>query len=171
MLTIPNFISLLRLPLALMFLQEHVVYRVAALCLAMASDILDGYLARKYKTTSRLGTLLDPLTDKLFVMIALGVLFTENRIQIWEAATMLCRDFAVIIFGFYLAWRGALKTYKFQAIICGKITTFIQFSVLLALTLQIPFSPIVYSTFILLGILALGELYFSHKKLKAESNL
>lgn len=166
MLTIPNFISLLRLPLALIFLQDNVVFRVIALLLAMVSDVLDGYIARKYKEISRLGTLLDPLMDKFFVFVALGILLTEHRLTLWEAATMLCRDFAVILFGFYLAWKGALKAYQFRAIVCGKITTFLQFMVMLGLTLQLTLPPMVFSTFIILGLLALGELYFAHDKLE-----
>lgn len=53
MFTLPNLISLTRLPLALVFLQENTFYRIAALILAMLSDALDGYYARRYDLSSQ----------------------------------------------------------------------------------------------------------------------
>lgn len=159
MLTVPNLISLLRFPLALVFLQENVVFRTIALLLAMVSDALDGYIARRYERTSRLGTVLDPLMDKFFVLFILGIFYFEQRLNLWEAVAMLSRDFAVILFGFYLFGKGALKTYRFRAIWCGKMTTLLQFGVLLALTFGMVVSPVIYCAFIILGLLALGELY------------
>jgi len=165
MVTIPNILSLLRVPLALVFLQENPLYRALAIVLAMATDWLDGYLARRHRMTSRFGTVLDPLTDKFFVFVVLSTLIHEQRLNIWEAMAMLCRDFSVIIFGFYLALSGTLASYRFRAIWCGKITTTLQFFVLLGLTFQVPFPPFVFGSFILLGVLALGELYLDSHKL------
>lgn len=160
---LPNLITLLRLPLALLFLQDNSLYRAIALLLAMASDALDGFIARRYGGTSRIGTLLDPVMDKLFVLFVLSVVFTEGRLTLSEAATMLCRDFAVILFGCYLAIKGRLSTYRFRAIWCGKITTMCQFSVLLGLTLDFKFPSYVYTSFIILGFFALCELYLALK--------
>lgn len=159
MLTIPNLITLLRLPLALVFLQENVLLRAVALLLAMASDALDGYIARRYSGTSRLGTLLDPLMDKFFVLFLLGIFYAEHRLSLWEAGMMLSRDLSVIIFGCYLVAKGRYKTYQFRAILCGKITTMFQFAVLLALTFGVEVPSTIYPMFIFLGFMALNELY------------
>lgn len=159
MLTVPNLITLLRLPLALFFLQDNVVFRSLALVLAMISDVLDGYIARRYVGTSRLGTLLDPLMDKFFVLFVLTIFYFEHRLSLWEASTMLSRDFAVILFGFYLFGKGALGNYQFRAIWCGKIMTLLQFSVLLGLTFNIAIPPVVYFIFILLGVLTFIVFY------------
>lgn len=159
MFTIPNFLSLLRIPLAMAFFQHNPLYRAIAIILALASDGLDGYLARRYNQSSKLGTLLDPLMDKFFVFFALGVLLEERRLEMWQAATMLCRDFSVILFGFYLAIRGKLASYQFSAIWCGKVTTVMQLLVLFGLTFTIPFPSIVFLSFAVLGLLALVELY------------
>ena len=59
-LTIPNLISLLRIPLAILFLKGGVLVRAVAIILAMLSDGLDGYYARRYSQCSKIGTLLDP---------------------------------------------------------------------------------------------------------------
>lgn len=159
-LTIPNFISLLRIPLAILFLNGGVLVRAAAILLAMLSDGLDGYYARRYAQCSKIGTLLDPLTDKLFVIAVLSQLFFESRITWIESAILISRDFSVLLFGIYLIFTKNLTNYRFRAIWCGKVTTLLQFTVLLALTLQLPIPSYLYSVFIVLGILALFELYF-----------
>jgi len=169
MLTLPNIITLFRLPLALAFLFDNVGIRVTALILAMLSDALDGFIARRYGKTSRIGTFLDPLADKLFVLFVLGTLLSEHRLMLWEAVTMLCRDFSVVIFGLYLSYKGTLGQYQFRAIWCGKLMTALQFAVLLCLTCKININPSVYFLFIFIGLTALIELYIDRTKLKVES--
>lgn len=159
MLNLPNLLSLMRLPLALVFFQTNPTYRALAILFAMASDGLDGFIARRYQLVNRFGTLLDPITDKFFVFVVLSVLISEQRLTGLEACLFICRDFSVILYGFYLALRGRLGTYKFRAIWCGKITTVLQFGVLLGLAFGIELPAYVYGIFIFLGILALGELY------------
>lgn len=159
MLNIPNLLSLMRLPLALMFLQSHPLFRASAILIAMATDGLDGYIARRYQLVNRFGTLLDPIMDRFFVFFILGVLFHEQRLTALEACLFLCRDFSVFIYGLYLALRARLANYQFRAIWCGKLTTVLQFIFLMGLTFAIPFPVYLYGLFILLGISALGELY------------
>jgi len=163
MFNIPNCLSFLRVPLAFVFLQTNPTYRVLAILLAMLSDGLDGFIARRYGLVNRLGTLLDPMTDKFFVSFALVTLVLENKLQGWQAALMLCRDLSVVIYGCYLALRGRLANYQFRAIWCGKITTALQLIVLLCLTIGIQIPALAYFIFALLGVLALGELYFHDK--------
>ena len=157
MLTVPNLISALRLPLALVFLKQDILYRSIALILAMMTDGLDGFLARRYKQSSAFGTVLDPIMDRFFVFFLIGIFMNEGSLGIWEASTMVCRDFAVMLFGF----TGKLSSYRFRAIWCGKVTTFFQFLVFLGLTLGFAIPPFIYLLFIVLGGLALIELYLS----------
>jgi CDP-diacylglycerol---glycerol-3-phosphate 3-phosphatidyltransferase len=159
MLTLPNFLSLLRLPLAFVFLQENPFYRAAAIILALITDGLDGFIARRYKLVNRVGTLLDPLTDKFFVFFVLSILISEHRLSWEQGCVLFCRDLSVIFYGFYLAFRNKLLTYRFRAIWCGKITTVLQLVVLFALTFHIAFPSYFYGMFIVLGVLAFVELY------------
>src|SRR5262245_30373915 len=122
MFTLPNFISLIRLPLAFIFLQENPFYRALAIILALFTDFLDWFVARRYRLVNRFGTLLDPMMDKFFVFFVLSTLIKENRLSWSEAAFLICRDFSVILYGLYLAFRGRLLNYQFRAIWCGKIT-------------------------------------------------
>lgn len=159
MLTVPNLISLLRVPLAFVFLQENPFYRAAAILAALLTDGLDGYIARHFHQKGRFGSVLDPITDKFFVFFVLFTFIDETSISLTDAAILICRDFSVILYGLYLAWRGRLFDYQFRAIWCGKITTVLQFTVLLCLSLQLSIPSYLYGVFVILGVLALGELY------------
>lgn len=168
MLTLPNFISLLRAPLALFFLSENIVLRSLALVLAMLSDGLDGNLARRHRMTTKFGTMLDPMMDKFFVFFVIAIFLGEGRLSLWEAAAFVCRDFSVILFGLYLVFTGNLMNYEFRAIWCGKLTTFFQFIVLALLTLGIAVPPVVFAIFIALGLMALIELALPKRALSNE---
>ena len=164
MITVPNFLSFLRLPLALLFLCNHAVARTVILLLAAATDFFDGYLARQQKQVTRIGTVLDPITDKIFVMTALCLFVAEGKIAIPEVGAMLCRDFSIILFGGYLLAKGEFGQYQFRSIWCGKITTTLQLLTLLALTLDIAVPSPLYLAFVLLGATALVELYLSNQR-------
>lgn len=148
------------MPLAFAFLNQHPSVRILAIFLALISDGLDGYLARKTHSKTQLGTLLDPLMDKFFVLFAISILVFETHIEPWQVCAMFCRDFAIIVFGIHLMVKGQLLQYKPRAILCGKITTVLQMLVLMGLSLNLPIPFYFYYTFIGLGILALIELAF-----------
>lgn len=158
MFTIPNLISFIRLPLAFLFLQNNILFRLFIIILAMISDALDGYLARKYRLSSTFGTFLDPITDKFFVLFILGILIMEEKMMLWEAATFLTRDFSLLLYGIYLTLTRRITTYHFRAIWFGKLFTFLQFSILLALTFGFVIPSSIFTLFGILGLLALIEL-------------
>jgi len=154
-----NLLSLLRIPLAFVLMIDLSFYRALAIGLAMMTDGLDGYLARRFKMTSQVGAFLDPLTDKFFVFFAMGIFIYEGNLQIWQAVAMLSRDIAVAIFGCYLALKGSWSYFPFQSIWSGKLTTLIQFIVLFAVTFHFPLANYTFFSFIILGVFALIELY------------
>jgi len=124
--------------------------------------MLDGYIARRYRLSSKLGALLDPLTDKFFVFFVLAILIKEGHLEWWQVGALLCRDFALLLFASYLFLRGRLTQYKVRAFWCGKIVTSMQFLILSGLSLGIGIPDLVFAVFPLLGGLALFELYFFH---------
>lgn len=158
-----NFLSLLRGPLALLFIIDNPFYRSLAILLAMLTDSLDGYLARRFRMTSQLGAFLDPLMDKLFVFTVIGVFIYEGRLAPWQALTLISRDFAVLFFGIYLALKGYWSQSQFRSVWSGKITTTLQFFVLLGLTFRVAIPAYFYISFIVLGFSALLELYLTEK--------
>lgn len=72
--------------------------RAAALVIfliAAATDMLDGYLARRWSQTTTIGTLLDPIADKLLVSAALVSLVELQVLPAWMAIVQIGREFAV----------------------------------------------------------------------------
>lgn len=168
MINLSNSLSLLRAPLAFVFLVESPVLRLMAILLAMVTDSVDGYLARRSKTTSRFGAVLDPAMDKFFVFFALGILFAENKIELWQMLMMISRDFALCLFGLYLSLSGLWQTYEFRSIRWGKITTALQFLVLICVTLGYAVSAYLFYSFVAFALFGLYEL-FQFKKLSSHA--
>ncbi|MBS0615126.1 MAG: CDP-alcohol phosphatidyltransferase family protein [Verrucomicrobia bacterium] len=154
-----NSLSLLRAPLAFLFLVDNEMLRLMAILLAMLTDSIDGFLARKYQKTTRIGAILDPAMDKFFVFFALAIFWGEHRLELWQAVAMLSRDIALCLFGVYLMASGLWQSFEFRAIRWGKITTAMQFIILIGLTFGIVFPWYTYTLFVLFGVLALYELF------------
>jgi CDP-diacylglycerol---glycerol-3-phosphate 3-phosphatidyltransferase len=62
---------------------------------AMATDQVDGWLARRWNQTSAFGSLLDPIADKVLVMAALVMLVAEGVAPAWMVAAIVAREFLV----------------------------------------------------------------------------
>jgi CDP-diacylglycerol---glycerol-3-phosphate 3-phosphatidyltransferase len=159
MLSLHNTLSFLRAPLAFLFLIENTAFRIVAILLAMLTDSVDGYLARRCKAVTRFGAILDPAMDKFFVVFALTILFLEGKLELWQACAMISRDFFVLFFGIYLSLAGHLENYRFTSIRWGKVTTALQFLVLIGLTFGLYFPSYLYAIFVLFGLLAFIELW------------
>jgi CDP-diacylglycerol---glycerol-3-phosphate 3-phosphatidyltransferase len=157
MITLSNGLSFARAPLALLFLQENTAIRIVAILLAMITDSIDGYIARRLRSTSQFGAILDPAMDKFFVYFVLTVLFLEGNIKLWEASTMLARDFGLFVFGLFLIITKNFKSFRYRSVRWGKVTTSMQFCVLIGLTLHMTFSWVIYVSFIIFGIMAFIE--------------
>ena len=102
MINLPNALTLLRIflvPLLVVVLltrmpaKEYLalgVFLVAAL-----TDLLDGWIARKFKKVTRLGMLLDPIADKILVSAALISLVDLQEADAWAVCIIVGREFAV----------------------------------------------------------------------------
>lgn len=159
MLTASNSLSFIRAPLAFLFLQDNSTLRIIAIILAMITDCIDGYLARRSQSVTRFGAILDPTMDKFFVYFAMVVFFIEHKIAPWEMAAMLSRDFFLCLYGFFMLATGRWKTIVFRAIRWGKVTTALQFIILIGLVFGLAFPWYVYGAFIAMGWLAFLELF------------
>lgn len=166
-----NILSILRIPLAFVLMIDNSYYRALAIGLAMITDSLDGYLARRYRMTSQIGALLDPLTDKFFVFFAIGIFMHQGYLQLWQVVALLSRDIAVLLFGCYLWLKDHLSNFPFQSIWCGKLMTFLQFLVLLAFTFHVHIPGYAFITFIILGCLVLFEFYHIEQKLNNKQEI
>jgi len=125
---IPNRITLSRLLLAIVFfvLLTHRHFNVALVIffVAVATDWLDGYLARKWELSTDLGRLVDPFVDKVIICgtFIIFVSVAENLLAPWMVITIVAREFLVSsIRGF-----SESKGVKFASNIWGKTKMFIQ---------------------------------------------
>ncbi len=71
------------------------LWALAVLWVAAGTDLLDGFLARRQGQTSVLGTLLDPIADKLLTSAAFVALMTLEWVPVWMVAIILGREYAV----------------------------------------------------------------------------
>src|SRR5689334_7815897 len=91
-LTTANALSFSRVPLAIAFLLSHSnPAQIAILAAAALSDFLDGWVARRQKQTSRIGALVDPITDKIFLVTALISLAAHGAVSTRGLAVLLAR--------------------------------------------------------------------------------
>lgn len=158
-----TFLSFLRIPLAALLLIDAPVWRLFPIVAAMATDVLDGYLARRFEATSRLGTLLDPLTDKFFALFALGIFLFEAKMSGLEAIAFLSRDLFLIAFTFYLFLTGNWGRYQVRSLTWGKVSTSFQFIVLIVLAAGLSIPSLSYSVFVAFGALSFRDFYIHLK--------
>ena len=113
-LTIPNVITVVRLlclPLFL-WLLFHEENRVAAAWLLGglgATDFLDGYIARHFHQTSKLGKVLDPVADRVLLFTAILAILYDGTVPVWFAVAVLVRELAISIATLALAALGAKR--------------------------------------------------------------
>lgn len=158
-----NFITLIRGPLALLFFFKNPFIRIAAILMALFTDIIDGYLARRFNQISKFGAILDPIMDKLFVYAALVTFYLEHNISIQHVLMMISRDICLFFVGIIFCFQYGLKNILFQAIRWGKITTGLQFAILFSLTLKINIHNTLYYIFPSMVPIILFELFVSQK--------
>jgi CDP-diacylglycerol---glycerol-3-phosphate 3-phosphatidyltransferase len=101
-LNLPNVLTVLRILLvpvlvAALLQEAGGGDALAAIVFALASftDALDGWIARRQKSVSTFGKLMDPLADKLLVTAALVSLVSLDRVSAWVAMVIIAREFAV----------------------------------------------------------------------------
>ena len=133
MLTVPNVITFLRLGLVPLtgYLLWQGMYGVALVVFltAAVSDLLDGIIARTFDQSSALGATLDPIADKLNMLVATIVLAWAGLLPLWLAVAIILRD--LVIVGGAVAYRAAIGQVEIAPTRLSKLNTFIEFAVLL----------------------------------------
>jgi cardiolipin synthase len=131
--TAADLVSAMRVPLAIAFPLVSNSWKLVVLAMAAASDLLDGPLARRFGSSS-LGTLIDPVADKLFMLSAFGVVAFSGKLEIYEIVGVLLRDIVATV-----AFVATLLSHRPRAIPAragGKAVTVAQVLTLLAFLLD-----------------------------------
>jgi len=103
--------------------------------IAALTDLLDGYLARKYEIVTVMGKFLDPIADKLIVNTAMILMIPIGRISAWIVAVIIIRDFIVDGIRAIASTEGVV----IQASGLGKQKTLCQIFAVTALMIHYPF--------------------------------
>lgn len=134
-LTIPNLISFARLCLVPVFfvllLDGRNIAAAIVFAIAAGSDFIDGQIARRTNSVSRLGQLLDPAVDRILMISGVVGLCLVDRVPVWTVVLVIARDL-------YLLYGGTVLTFKYHTrvpvVFAGKVATtllFIGFALLL----------------------------------------
>ena len=150
--TTANKVTILRMLLIPFFVVEVLYYvrtgnenyRLAAiLCFAVAAilDGVDGYIARRYNQWSELGTILDPLADKLLLVSGVVLLSFDHapylgQIPLWLTGTIIGRDILILV-GLVVIHFTVGKV-KVRPHLAGKVATVLQMTTVLWVLLKWP---------------------------------
>lgn len=128
--TVADLLTVSRVPLAIAFLVvPNAGARLAILAMAAATDLLDGYLARRFGG-SRLGLFLDPVADKLFMACAFTVVLVSGRLAWYEVVAVMARD--LVATAAFIAVTLRRRPASIPARAGGKAVTVAQLLTLLA---------------------------------------
>ena len=130
---VPSIVSLLRVPLAgLFFMVEGTSARVAVIGAAAATDFADGWIARRFDVRTKAGAILDPITDKIFLLSVLAAFAAMDELSILHLILLVTRDvFAILGFLAIVLLRLPVRL---RARFSGKVVTSLQLAAVAALT-------------------------------------
>ncbi len=129
MLTLPNFLTLLRIiaiPIFLVFLAEG--DHAAAFMLFLAAgvtDTVDGTVARLTDSRSELGAILDPMADKLLLVSSFLVLGMQGTIAAWLVVLVISRD-VIVVLGYFVIYFVHHEAPRVDPTRLGKFNTFFE---------------------------------------------
>lgn len=130
---IPNILTIMRfflIPVIIHFITcDNYIMAFMFLTISGLTDILDGYIARKFNFITNFGKLIDPLADKATQIIILGALVLKNIIPFWILFIVILKEFILVsgasfLYGKELVvsskWYGKMATVLFYiAIVCS----------------------------------------------------
>jgi CDP-diacylglycerol--glycerol-3-phosphate 3-phosphatidyltransferase len=172
--TVPNLLTVFRILLvpvlvAVLLSESSIGDALAAAVFVLASltDVLDGWVARRSKTESNFGRLMDPLADKLLVTAALVSLVSLDRLEAWVAMVVIARELAVT----GLRQIAIEQGHVIPASQWGKLKTLFQVAMVLVLIVvdgrPIGVDLLVYAT-VVVTVLSGADYFFGLRRLLTE---
>jgi cardiolipin synthase len=169
MMNIPNILTLFRIFLIPVFiliffspLTNSLLYAVLTFLLAGFTDVLDGYIARKYNLITKWGIVLDPLADKLMLMTVLGCLVIYKYIPLWIVVIIAVKEIFMIISATFLYKKDTV----IPSNIFGKISTFLFYIAIFILSFDLNLGDYLLYAAVLSAIIALVNYLIVYQKNK-----
>lgn len=160
---IPNILTCLRVAMVIVFIiffikQQYTVC-LALYVAAFLTDVLDGYLARRFNWVSNFGKLIDPFADKFMLISALVCLFSVGRFPLYLLIIMAVKELLMVVGGLILLKKRKIAVY---ADIWGKLATGLFFASITLSLMKLAFSSAIPEWLLtVLYIAALGVSIFS----------
>ncbi len=161
-LNLPNIITSLRILLVPVFLYflagDDIISAICILLLASITDMLDGFIARRWHQRTELGSYLDPAADKLLFISTFVIFSMKGDIPLWFTLAIILRDLIVVAGSFYFRWKTS--NFKISPTRMGKWSVFFQIIILgcvlmkklfveMAKIIDVFFHPLIYFTLFL----------------------
>lgn len=119
------------------------------------SDLLDGYLARRFDQVSEFGKIIDPLADKISVIAISLILLYMGKIPLWFVLIVVLRDLLIMMFGIYL---NKKRDIRLMSNYPGKLAVF---SIGLVILFAIINSPVLNELSKYLYFISLALIFYS----------
>lgn len=177
--SIPNILTFLRFCLVGVFIyvfnnpniEGNLQWGIVIFIIAGITDVLDGYIARKFDMVTKWGKLMDPLADKLMLIVVLISLYTVELVPLIVIIIVLAKELLMVL--------GAIFIYRnrntvVQSNIVGKSSSAAFYVAIIALVLNIPYAYYILGAAVILTIIALiqyGILNLKKTDRKVKSNL
>ena len=184
--TFPNLLTMFRMVLIPVFVSllfyQRFLWALGVFVLAGVTDGLDGLLARRFDQKSQLGTILDPIADKLllvtsFIVLSLPSISPQQEppshlpVPFWVTAAVISRDVFIIVGAVAINIVSGFRSFRPSWL--GKINTAVQILAVVAILIaaSIPsrisgyYLPTVYATVFALAILSGGHYVFFASRL------
>lgn len=130
---IPNILTVARLCLAFVYPFAPPSFRLSMILISLTTEYFDGALSRWFDWRSRIGSLLDPIADKTFVLVVAFIMFFESDLNWWQFLGIGAREIIVFLGAVKVAtdknWKAFLHVTPRMT---GKIATVFQFSLLIS---------------------------------------
>ena len=138
---LPNIITVVRLIIAplVAWLIAQARFREALLLVILAglTDWFDGFTARKLNASGKTGVILDPLADKILLVVLFVQLAFSNLIPLWMLLLALIRDLVIVIGALMIRLFRNVRRFFPSAL--GKVSTFFQIMLVLMVLLDAAF--------------------------------
>ncbi|KNZ70274.1 CDP-diacylglycerol/glycerol-3-phosphate 3-phosphatidyltransferase [Thermincola ferriacetica] len=173
---LPNLITIGRILLIPLFLlvfwsgrPYSIQWAMLVMALAGASDIIDGYLARKLNLITSIGKILDPLADKLMIAAALTSLYLVGLVPLWLFLLIILKELILVLGSGFVVYK---REYDVSANAGGKIATVSIYAALFFVSFGLPAQNLfLYMAGIMALLSFINYLYryycFIHRKTKS----
>lgn len=164
--TMPNVLTVLRLPVAVLVLLDcGLLAKYLLVVVGILLDYLDGYVARKYNQSTQLGAILDPVFDRIFVVIIFAFYYIKLDLPAYYLIFFFIRDVVTVLASLVIMALKLQSKMQIKARFSGKVVTVLQFVVLLLIVSEK--IPLIIGGFYITfaaSLVSLADYFFYAKK-------